>query len=420
MSLQEAALDIDVQEMEAWRRRLTVTVPAGAVNGERAQALKRLSGRLKLPGFRKGKVPKGVVEKRFGPAVEQEVLDRVIRAAYQEAISRQELTPISEGEIEDLTYEPGQDLAFSISFDVRPEVELGRTGGFVVEKPRAEVSEEEFDAVIARLRQQQGAWVPAEGHPENGDLVHVTVTNLGDEQPEGRPYEFVLGAGDAIAEVEDAIRTLNPGDEGEFSIKLPEGSPAEDQATGEERLSIKVDSRKVLELPELNDEFAQSLGDFEDLETLLARVREDLEKEAEQRSENQLRGNLLNQLVEANGFEVPGSMVERYLDSSLGAPEDADPERLAEVKAQLRPEAERSVKRILALERLAEVEGLTATEEEIDTRVEEIAENSGTSPAEVYGKLQKAGRIEQLEREITEQKVFEFLKGQSEIVDPAE
>ena len=389
MSLQEAELGIDVQEMEAWRRRLTVTVPAGAVNGERSQALRQLSGRMKLPGFRKGKIPKGVLEKRFGPAVEREVLDRVIRAAYKEALARQELQPISEGEIDNFEYEPGQDLAFSITFDVQPVVELQRLSGFVVERPSAAVSDEEFDAVIARLRQQQGVWAPAEGRPESEDLVHVTVTNLGDEAPEERPYEFVLGAGDAIPEVEDSIRTLNSGEEEEFAIKLPTPEGEEAGSAGEERLRIRLDSRKVLELPELDDEFAKSLGDFEDLASLRARVREDLEKEAAQRAENQLRGLLLNQVVEANAFEVPASMVERYLDSTLGAPEGADPERLAEVKASLRAEATLSVKRILALEKIAEGQGLEATEEEIDEKIESIAENSGTSPAEVYGSFRK-------------------------------
>jgi len=420
MSLQEAELGIDLQEMEAWRRRLTVTVPAGTVNGERSQALRQLSGRMKLPGFRKGKIPKGVLEKRFGPAVEREVLDRVIRAAYKEALAREELQPISEGEIDNFEHEPGEDLSFSITFDVQPVVELERLSGFVVEKPSAEVSDKEFEAVIARLRQQQGVWAPAEGRPENDDLVHVTVTNLGDEKPEERPYEFVLGAGDAIPEVEDSIRTLDPGEEAEFAIKLPTPEGEEEGSAGEEKLRIRLDSRKVLELPELDDEFAKSLGDFEDLASFQARVREDLEKEASQRAENQLRGLLLNQVVEANSFEVPASMVERYLDSTLGAPEGADPERLAEVKASLRGEATLSVKRILALEKIAEDRGLAATEEEIDEKIETIAETSGTSPAEVYGKLQKAGRIEALEREITEEKVFEFLKGQSEIVDPAE
>lgn len=419
MSLQGADLSIDVQELEAWRRRLTVTVPATAVSGERAQALKQLSGRLRLPGFRKGHIPAAVVEKRFGASVEREVLDRVIRAAYQEAIQRQDLHPISEGEIDDLDYEPGKDLAFSISFDIRPTVEVGRTGGFVVERPRVEVTDQELEAVLERLRHQHGTWAPAEGRPESNDLVHVEVTNLESEEAEAQPYEFVLGQGEAIPDVEDAIRTLEPGAEGDFVITFPDDFPNEARRGQQERVRIALKGRKALELAALDDDFARSVGDFDSLEALRARIQEDLEKEAADRAENQLRGQLLQQLVEANPLEVPGSMVDRYVEGVLGNLQGGDPERLAGLRESVRPEAQRAVARMLILERIAEVEELSATEEDIDARIEAIAERSGTSPAEVYGRLQKAGRIEALEREITEEKVFEFLKGHSEIVDPA-
>ncbi|MCA9738401.1 MAG: trigger factor [Gemmatimonadota bacterium] len=419
MSLQGAELSIDVQALEAWRRRLTVTVPANAVDGERAQALKQLSGRMRLPGFRKGRIPAAVLEKRFGPSVEREVLDRVVRAAYQEAIQREDLHPISEGEIDTLDYEPGRDLAFTISFDIRPVVEVERTGGFVVQRPAAEVAEADVEAVLERLRHQNGAWAPAEGRPENNDLVHVEVTNLGEEAGEPQPYEFVLGQGEAIPDVEDAIRTLETGGQGEFTITFPDDFPNEARRGQQEQVRVALQGRKVLELPALDDDFARSVGDFDGVEALTARVREDLEKEAGDRAENQVRHLLMQQVAEANPLEVPSSMVDRYIEGALGSVKGADPERLGEIRERLRPEAEAAVKRILLLERIAEVEQLSATEEDIDARIEEIAARSGTSPAEVYGRLQKAGRIESLEREITEEKVFEFLKGRSEIVDPA-
>ena len=129
-----------------------------------------------------------------------------------------------------------------------------------------------------------------------------------------------------------------------------------------------------------------------------------------------VRRQLLHHLADANPFEVPESMVDRYVESILGDAKDVDPERLAGAKAQIRPEAETAVKRILIIEKIAETQGLAATEEDVDERIETIAEKNDTSPAAVYARLQKAGRLESLEREITERNVFDFLREQSEIV----
>jgi trigger factor len=130
-----------------------------------------------------------------------------------------------------------------------------------------------------------------------------------------------------------------------------------------------------------------------------------------------VRGRLLDLLVEANPFEVPRSMVERYSDSILGEQKNLPAERMEEIKESIRPEAERAVKRLLLLDRVAQTQGLDATEADLDRRIEEIAEKSGSAPEKVYASFQKAGRLEALEREITERKVFEFLKGQSEITE---
>ena len=418
MTLAAKDLTIDLQEMEAWRRRLTVKVPKGAVEEERVAQLKSLSRRLKLPGFRKGRVPKHMIQKRYGHAVEREVLDRVVTEAYKTAIASTEMQPISEGELEEIQHEPGQDLMFTISFDVQPEFGIERVGGFTVKRPQIEVTDENVSQAIERLRHQNGAWKPAEtGAPEEGDLVSVEISRLDDDPGEPQPYEFMLGQGDAIPEVENAIRTLEPGGEGDFTVTFPDDFPNEERRGAQERLHITLKARRVLELPEVTDEFAKSVGDFEDLEALQARIREDMGEEAKERITRELRGQLLDHVVEANRFDVPASMIDRYLDSILGSMEGVPDEKAEEARGSLRPEAERQVRRMLVIERIADQRDLHATEEDIDAKVEEIAEKTGTSPAEVYGRLQKAGRIGALERELTEQRVFELLESESEIVD---
>ncbi len=419
MAIEGTQLQISVEEGERWRRTMSVTVPSDVVSTERQRLTGELAARLKLPGFRKGRVPSSVVEKRFGDSLSREALDKLIGAAYREALSQQELNPISEGEVGNVQYEPDRDLTFSISFDVRPEIELSRLGGFKVERPPVEGLDDKLEQVLGRLREEKGTWQSVDkGRPEDGELVGVEIRRIENgELGEVQPYQLILGQGDAIPDIEDAIRSLEVDGSGEFVVRFPDDFPNEERRGEEEQLLVRLDSRQQLELPELDEEFAKSLGEFESVDDLHEKVRADLQKEAEGQAESVVRGKLLDAILEANPFTVPVSMVDRYVESVLGDPEGVPPEKLAEAKEQISPQAEHAVKRILAIDRLSEIEDLRATEEELDGRIEEIAEKSGETPAMIYANLQKSERLEALEREITEKKVFDFLKGQSEITE---
>tara|TARA_B100001179_G_scaffold39416_1_gene25640 strand:+ start:339 stop:1601 length:1263 start_codon:yes stop_codon:yes gene_type:complete len=419
MAIEGAELQISVEEGERWRRTMNVIVPSGVVNSERRRLTGELAARVKLPGFRKGHVPSSVVEKRFGQSLSREALDKLIGAAYREALSQQELNPISEGEVDNVQYEPDHDLTFSISFDVRPEIELSRLGGFRVERPAVNGLEDKLEQVLGRLREEKGTWHPLEeGKPEDGNLVEVEIQRMNDgEVGEAQPYQLVLGQGDAIPNIEEAIKSLEVDGSGDFVVRFPDDFPNEERRGQEEHLHIRLDSRQHLVLPELDAEFAKSLGEFEGVEDLNEKIQADLEKEAEEQAESVVRGKLLDAILDANPFTVPVSMVDRYVESVLGNPEGVPPEKLTEAKEQLSPQAEHAVKRILAIDRLSEIQELGATEEELDDRIEEIAEKSGDTPARIYANLQKGERLEALEREITERKVFDFLKEQSEITE---
>ena len=256
-----------------------------------------------------------------------------------------------------------------------------------------------------------------EGRPEDEDMVSVEIGRLEEGgEGESQPYQFVLGGGEAIPDIEDAIKSLEVGQSGEFVVQFPDDFPNEERRGQEEHLRIRLESRHVLELPELDSDFAKSLGDFEGVEDLLEKVRSDVERELEDHAEAVVRNRLIEFILDANPFTVPASMVDRYVRSVLGNPEGVPPEKLLEAQEQISPQAELAVRRILAIDRVAETQELRATEEELDGRVEEIAEKSGETPAKIYANLQKNDRLEVLEREITERKVFDFLKEQSEIV----
>jgi trigger factor len=399
---------------------MTVTIPAGIVQEEEQKAAEQLAGRMRMKGFRKGRVPKSMVQSRFGGALRKETLDRLISESYRAALGLEQLRPISEGEVEEVVYEPGQDVIFHIAFDVQPQLEVSRLGGFAVERPVAEVTDQHVDDVIGRIQEQHGVWEPREDGPAvEKNLVTVKVRRIdeGAEDAEPRDYDFMLGQGDALPDIEEAIKTLPIGGTGEFDVAFPEDFPDESRRGESERVEISLVGRKELVLPELDDDFAKQVGEFDDMSTLRTRVREDLEKDATEQSESVVRGRLLDFLCEANPFDVPVSMVDRYAESVLGDQPNLDPEKKEEVMTTLRPEAERAVKRFLLVDKVAQTQQLEASEDELDERIEEIAGKNDTDPAKIYAELQKAGRLEALEREITEAKVFDFLKSQSEITD---
>lgn len=431
MSSDTSDLKITLQEQPAWSRRLAITVPAARVQRTRGAVASQLARNARMPGFRKGKLPSRVVEQRFGSSIEQETLDRTIQEAYREALEAQGLSPITQGKVDNIQYERGADLTFEVEFDVQPELQLERISGFSATRPAIEVGEEDVDSIIERLRDERASWepLPEDASPDLGDQVTVQITAKDEEGnaqegEEARTYRFVLGEGQAIPDVEQAILTLRPGQEGDFTVHFPEDFPDEERRGQPQHLHISMTAAERKVLPEVDDEFARGLGDFENVEALRARILDDLREDAGQRADAEVRGQLLEQIIEANPFEVPGSMVERYLDYMTGhshaegeehhhTPEEE--ERIRTTRDTLRPQAEWSLKRMLAVQRIAEREGLSATQDEIDERVEDIAAKNGRTASEVWLQLEKSGQLEVLEREITEDKVFRYLFEQNAV-----
>lgn len=422
MTLSSSQLRIDVQEQERWRRKVSVTVPAAVVQQERREIVKRLASRVSLPGFRKGKVPAAVVEKQYGQALQKETLDRVIGEAYRTAITEHALQPISEGEVEKVEWQPESDLTFEISFDVRPHIELARLSGFRVTRPQATVSDADVDRVLQRLRDQSAVWQPIDDGqtPMEGELVSVRMTRLTDAgEPEGEAqgYQIVLGEGDAIPDVEAAIMEIAPGETKDVAVRFPMDFPNEARRGEEQRLRVTVVDRRTKELPALDDEFAKSVGSFDTLDALKERARADLDEEARAQAEAVVAARLLDAVIEANPFEVPRSMVDRYVQTMLGDTSKAEPGAVERARDQLRPEAELAVKRLIAIDRVADARELRASTDEVDARIAELAEATGRTPVQARAELQKNDRLDAIAREITERNVLEFLKSQSEVRD---
>jgi len=423
-------LQVTVEQPSSYARRLSITVPAERVKRIRQSVRAQLTRNARVPGFRKGHLPDHLVEKQFGPAIDQETMDRVIQETYPEALKQGDVNPIAQGEVAEVHYHgQGGELHYHVNVEVQPTLELARTSGFVVARPSDTVGDAEVDAELERLRSERATLqVVDDRKPDLGDEVQVRITAprpAGEEgDPEPQEYRFVMGEGQAIAPIEEAIMSLMPGEERDFDIAYPEDFVDPDLAGTTQRLTIGVVELKARELPELDDAFAQSVGPFESVEALRSRIAGNLREAARRRADAAVRDGLIGQILEANPVEAPRSMVERYLDHMMGegdarrqkpkrSPEQE--ERFSQFRELMRPEAEAALKRMMVVDALADQQGLRATQDEVDSRVELIAQAQGRSPSDVWLELEKTGQLQGLEIEITEEKVFEWLRAQNTV-----
>jgi trigger factor len=393
-----------------------VTVPVDRVHQAESKALRYYVRQARLPGFRPGKAPEGVVRKRFADAIRQSVLEEVIRESWETAKTSESLKPIADPSIRNLKFEEGSPIEFELLVEVRPEIKLERIGGFRLERRVAPVTDEAVQEQLARLQEQKAAWIPVTGaKPSPGQMVRVEVAPL-DEAGAGaaQPYDLVLGQNQAIPELEERIMTLLPGETTDAEVKFPEDHPDESRRGQTRRVRVTLHEVKRQELPPLDDGFAREVGDFENLDALRAAIRHDLEHEASREADAQVRQGLLAQIVEANGVQAPESLVHRLMHGyaeTYRVPAD----QLQQFEQQFHEVAAAQVRRDLVLDALVEAHGLRATESELDARIAQMAEARGVPAGQVYGSLQKANRLPELERAITEEKAFGFLLGQSTV-----
>jgi trigger factor len=397
-------------------KSLKVTVPVDRVREAEAKALKYYVQRARLPGFRPGKAPAAVVRKRFGDAIRQSVLEEVIRESWETAKTSESLKPITDPSIRNLKFEDGSPIEFDLLVEVRPELTLERTGGFRVERRVAPVADAAVEEQLARVQEQKATWIPVEGaKPSPGQMVRVEVAPL-DEAGAGtaQPYDLVLGQNQAIPDLEERIMTLLPGEQTDAEVKFPEDHPDESRRGQSRRVRVTLHDVKRQDLPPLDDAFAREVGDFENLDALRAAVRQDLEREATREADAQVRQALVQQVVEANNVQAPDSLVHRLMHT-YAEMYRVPQEQLEQFEQQFHQVAEAQVRRDLVLDAVVEANTLRATEAELDARVAELAASRGVPAGQLYGNLQKANRLPELERGITEEKAFAWLLQQSTI-----
>jgi trigger factor len=411
-------IQITAKKSSGVERLLEVSVPADDVRHAEETAAERYATRVRLPGFRPGKAPAAMIRKRFGDAIRQQALEALIQEAYKEAIEREQLKPAAQPHVHDVKFIEGQPLTFELHVEVRPEVPLPRVAGFRVERPSHQVTDEHVNEQVEQMREQRAAWSPVTDKPAPGDMVTVMLATPDDDgsamPAEGREYRLVLGEGQAIPGIEELIMEATPGQTVERSVRWPEDFPDEAQRGKTKPVRVELQDVKRKSLPALDDAFAREVGDFDSLQALRRTVREDLERAATRETEAEVRQKLVDEIAAANPFEVPPSWVSQLIDAYGQAYQVPEDDR-AKFATEFRPVAERQVRRDLIIDTIAEREKLTATEAELDDRVAEVATTRKASPSEVYASLQKAGRLREIERGITEEKVFNWLLAQNTV-----
>lgn len=403
-------IEITTTKADGAERRIQVAVPAATVKDAKKRAARHVAQQVRMPGFRVGKAPTAMVEKKYADAIQQEALEQVMRDAYQAVVEREQLKLVTQPHAHDVKFGEDDSLSFELHCEVQPEITLAKVEGFRVTRPATTVTNDMVREQIEQLRDQRAVWTPVTDKPVEGDMV-VVMLSMADEDgtlPEGKEYRVVLGAGQAIPPIEEVLMELTPGATVERGVRWPDDFPDESQRGKTKMVRAEMKEVKRKTVPARDDAWAREMGDFDSLEALTAAVRSDLEAGKVREADAAVRGLILDEIIGANDFSVPPSWVTGLVQSYGKAYQipEAEHERFA---GEFRATAERQVRRDLIIETLATREGLTASEADVDTRIQEMAEKRGANPGQVYAQLQKAGRLQELERGITEDRVFAWL-----------
>ena len=412
-------IQITTKKSAGVERLLEVSVPLATVQDEEEKTARRYAGSVRLPGFRPGKAPAAMVRKRFKDAIRQQVLETLVQEAFKEVIEREKFDVAAQPHVHDVKFNEGQPLTFELHLEVKPTIELNKLDGFRVTRTTKPVTDDTVAEQIETLRDQKATWAPVDEQPREDDMVNVLLSTPeanGDEMPEGRPYPLVLGGGQAIPGIEELIMELTPGETKERVVKWPDDFPDEAQRGATKNVRVTLQDVKRKSAPTLDDAFAREVGDFDSLEALRTAVRADLAENATREADALVRQSILDQVADANRFDVPPSWVSRMIDAYMQAYQ-VPPEQKQQFAGEFAAVAEKQVRRDMLIDAIAEQEKLTASERDVDDRVAKVAEQRKADPGQVYASFQKAGRLPEIERSITEEKVFEWLISRNDVIN---
>ncbi len=414
-------MKVEITDVEACKRRVAVEAPLEVVKKEWEQAYERVQKQARLPGFRKGHVPRSLVKVRFAGEVRREVAEHLIPEIYRQALTEARLDPVNEPDIQDLRLEEDAPLSFVAVVEVKPAIALADDTGVEVEHAPTLVTGERVEETLERMREQHAEFRAVDRTAAPGDLVIVDYTLIMEgQEPSGQTgYAFVIGEGAVMPEIDEAAVGLRAGDAREVGFRFPDDHRRENLRGKSGTASLKVGEVKEKLLPALDDEFAKSMGQFETLEALRTEVVKQLEGRQEAEDRHALEDKVVNALLGRHDFGVPGSLVMRQIAHEVEHARErmrrqgVDPDRLpwdyGKLVAELRPGAELAVRRSLLLEAIAAREGITPADADVDAEVDKIAQASQRPTPAVRRMMEKGGDLEALRRGLRERLTLQFL-----------
>jgi trigger factor len=416
-------MKVAVEAMNGCKRRLAVEAPTDLVQQEWEKAYGRVQKQARLPGFRKGHVPRSLVKIHFADEVRREVAEHLIPDVYRRALTETQLQPVDEPDLQDVKLEEGAPLSFVAVIEVRPEISLGEYRGVEVQHATPPVEDEQVGQALEQMREQHAEFRTVEREAAPGDLVIVdyTLAPEGHDSSSASAYQFIVGGGTVLPEIDDAVVGMRAGEERHVPLRFADDHRVESLRGKSGTADVKVIEVKEKILPALDDDFAKSLGGegFETLEAVRAEVRRQLEARREAEHRHGLEEKVLEAALARHEFAVPDAMVMRHIAHQVEHARErmrrqgVDPERLpwdyAKLVTDLRPDAEKAVRRALFLQAVAEREAIAAEEAEVEAEVEKFAQATQRPAPAVRRMMEKSGDLENLKAGLREKKTLDFL-----------
>ena len=396
-------MNVTVERVEN-EATLKITAPAAEVNAGYKKAVQKIADQANIPGFRKGKAPRAIIEMHYGKeAVKQEAFEIVANKAYSEALNQEKLIPVSDPKVEESTFEEGKDMELTIKVTLKPEPELGEYKGLHVEKKEVEVTDEQVDAQIKDMMGRDAKMVVAEEGAviEKGDFAIIDFAGTVDGEPfsggEGKGYPLEVGSNSFIPGFEDQLVGLSKGASTDVEVTFPEDYFVKDLAGKEAIFKVNIQDVKRKELPELNDEYVASKTEFKTVEDLRANYKERMQKAAEANAKAEYEHELIDLAVANAKFSVPEIMIEDKISQMVEEMKMSLESRkmsldmymqytgldMAKIRENQRPVAEENVKTDLVLDAIAKAEDIQVDMADVDAEIAAISAQHGASPEEV-------------------------------------
>ncbi|MFQ5418005.1 MAG: trigger factor [Myxococcota bacterium] len=412
----------------AWS--LDVAVDAKRVRKAFDRAYRDLGKRVNLKGFRPGKAPRPVLEKLYAASVAEQLERGLVAETLAEAIEQSGIEPVAEPAIEAQTPAADSDFHYTVRVEVKPVVVLPDTDGLPALEPEVDVGDDEVDERLEALRQRNAPVVeePEGSVLENGHVATIDFVGRVDgeafEGGSGRDVEVEIGAGHFIPGFEEQLVGAVAGDDLEVRVTFPEPYGNAELAGKQAVFACHVVAVKKRQVAELDDDFAKDVGDFDSLDALRQRIRDDLVAARERESKQVLRKTLMDALIERAVFEVPAGMVERQLDRRLESahqrlqgqlPDDAIRPQLERWREQWRQDAERDVREGLLLEAIARAESIEVGDDEVEAKIAEIAAGQGVDAAVLESASGGDGLKRAVKAELSDEKALAFLVSKARV-----